>query len=189
LKIGSRYLEVKRGYMNKLELYATRALVAMVAVALCGVPDAAQAQSAQQGVAQNQQAQPEELNPAQPPLQPIPPAAEPTPAQPFPSEPSGSGATKSQQPAAPSSDSVQQPQEPAGTAAAEGTPTAGGLASKPAGNAIAPAKQKQTRSLVIKLGLIAAAGVAIGTVALLTKGSPTQPPGTSSKTSAEARMW
>ena len=69
------------------------------------------------------------------------------------------------------------PQEPAGTAAAQAAQTSGGAASKPAGMAIAPAKQRQVRSFLIKLGAIAGAGVAIGTVVALSKGSPSKPPG------------
>ena len=74
-------------------------------------------------------------------------------------------------------DSSQQGKEPAGTAAAQAGKTRGGMASKPAGAAIAPAKQKRTRSLLIKLGLIAGAGVAVGSVYALSKGSPSRPPG------------
>ena len=72
---------------------------------------------------------------------------------------------------------VTQRENPAGAAAAEKGVTRGGAASKPAGTAIAPAKQRQVRSLLIKLGLVAAAGVAVGTVLGLSKGSPTSPPG------------
>ena len=79
---------------------------------------------------------------------------------------------------------VTQRENPVGTAAAEKGATRGGAASKPAGSAIAPAKQRQVRSLLIKLGLVAAAGVAVGTVMGLSKGSPTTPPGTSKTTSA-----
>jgi hypothetical protein len=68
-------------------------------------------------------------------------------------------------------------QEPRGTAAAEAAKTHGGAASKPAGAAIAPAKQRRTRSLLIKLGIIAGAGAALGTVYGLSKGSPSRPPG------------
>jgi hypothetical protein len=67
--------------------------------------------------------------------------------------------------------------EPLGTAAAERTPTAGGAASKPAGTAIAPAKQRQVRSFLIKLGAIAGAGLALGTVFALSKGTPSKPSG------------
>jgi hypothetical protein len=64
---------------------------------------------------------------------------------------------------------------PLGTAAAEKGKTAGGAASRPAGVAIAPAKQKRSRSLLIKLGAVAAAAAALGTVYGLsrsTKGTP-----------------
>jgi hypothetical protein len=66
---------------------------------------------------------------------------------------------------------------PSGTAAARSPNVKGGAASKPAGAAIAPAKQRRRRSLLIKLGLLAGAGVAIGSVAVLSKGSPSTPPG------------
>lgn len=66
---------------------------------------------------------------------------------------------------------------PLGTAAAEKGQTAGGAASRPAGVAIAPAKQKRSRSLLIKLGAVAAAGAAIGTVYALSKGTSSVPAG------------
>lgn len=68
-------------------------------------------------------------------------------------------------------------QEPEGTAAARSARTIGGPASKPAGSAIAPAKQRQVRSLLIKIGAIAGAGAALGTVYALTRGTPSKPPG------------
>lgn len=68
-------------------------------------------------------------------------------------------------------------QEPAGAAAAQSGVTTGGAASKPAGMAIAPAKQRQVRSFLIKMAAIAAGGAAIGTVVALSKGSPSKPPG------------
>ncbi len=64
-----------------------------------------------------------------------------------------------------------------GAAVGKAGVTSGGPASRPAGNAIAPAKQHQTRSLLIKLAVIGAAGVAIGTVLALSKASPSNPPG------------
>jgi hypothetical protein len=67
-------------------------------------------------------------------------------------------------------------QEPLGAAAAERVSTAGGAASRPAGNAIAPAKQHQYRSLLIKLGAVAAAGVAVGTVYGLSRATSSTPP-------------
>jgi hypothetical protein len=75
--------------------------------------------------------------------------------------------------------------EPLGTAAAEGVNTAGNGASKPAGSAIAPAKQNRKRSLLIKLGALAAVGVAVGTVAALSRGTPGNPPNTTSAASTK----
>lgn len=68
-------------------------------------------------------------------------------------------------------------QEPAGTAAAGLIKATGVAASEPAGAAIAPAKQKRARSILIKVGVIAGASVAIGSVVALSKGSPSRPPG------------
>jgi len=62
---------------------------------------------------------------------------------------------------------------PVGTAAAESAKTAGGGASRPAGVAIAPAKQKRSRSLLIKLGAALAAGAALGTIYGLSKSTKT----------------
>jgi cytoskeletal protein RodZ len=85
-------------------------------------------------------------------------------------------------PALPQNAQQQQPQNkqdqaPLGAAAAQKGETAGGAASKPAGTAIAPAKQRQVRSFLLKLGLIAAGGAAIGTVLALTRGTSSVPPG------------
>ena len=66
---------------------------------------------------------------------------------------------------------------PSGTAAAEAGRISGNAASRPAGAAIAPAKQRQVRSVLIKMGIIAGAGVALGTVTALTKASGPKPPG------------
>jgi hypothetical protein len=65
-----------------------------------------------------------------------------------------------------------------GAATAESVPTTGGAAAKPAGVAIAPAKQHQTRSLMIKIGAALAAGAALGTVYALSHGTSSTPPGT-----------
>lgn len=71
----------------------------------------------------------------------------------------------------------QSPPPPLGTATAREGVTRGGLASRPAGEAIAPAKQHQVRSLVIKVALIAAAAAAVGTVVGLTRATSSIPPG------------
>jgi anti-anti-sigma factor len=68
-------------------------------------------------------------------------------------------------------------QEPLGTAAAPSVKTTGVAASRPAGAAIAPAKQKRARSILIKVGAIVGAGVAVGAVVALSSSSPSRPPG------------
>jgi hypothetical protein len=62
-----------------------------------------------------------------------------------------------------------------GTAAAPSEPASGIAASRPAGAAIAPAKQKRSRSFVIKVGLLVGAAVAVGTVVALSSASPSRP--------------
>jgi len=111
------------------------------------------------------------INPSQAPLQPVT------------TYPDAAGNAQSQSP--PSPPDAPQPQqsrqpsnEPQGAATAERVPTAGGSAAKPAGVAIAPAKQHRTRSLLIKFGALAAAGVAAGTVYALSRGTSSNPPGT-----------
>lgn len=68
-------------------------------------------------------------------------------------------------------------QQPVGTAAAEFIKTTGVAASKPAGSAIAPAKQRRARSILIKVGAIVGAGVAVGAVVALSAASPSRPSG------------
>ena len=65
--------------------------------------------------------------------------------------------------------------QPVGTAAAPYQKTQGIPASRPAGAVMAPAKQRRARSFLIKVGVIVGAAVAIGTVAALSKGSPSRP--------------
>lgn len=148
-------------------------------------PTAPAAQSQEQ-TQQNESAQPQNqqqpvnpsgttVNPSQAPLQPVT------------TYPDAAGAQQEQQPStttAPAQSNIpenpqpkKQPSAPVGAAAAESVPTAGGAAAKPAGVAIAPAKQHQTRSLLIKVGAALAAGAAIGTVFALSHSSPSTPPG------------
>ena len=68
-------------------------------------------------------------------------------------------------------------QRPVGTAAAGPFKVSGVAASQPTGVAMAPGKQRRTRTIVLRVGAIAAAGVAVGTVVALTKGTPSKPPG------------
>src|SRR6185437_12421384 len=66
--------------------------------------------------------------------------------------------------------------QPSGTAVAPEVQVSGGAASKPAGVAIAPPKQRQIRTWLIRFGFIAGAGVALGTVAALSAASPGRVP-------------
>jgi len=69
------------------------------------------------------------------------------------------------------------PQKPVGTAVAE-APHAGGVAaSQPAGVAIAPAKQRRVRTIVLRAGAIVGAGAAVGSVIALTAATGSKPPG------------
>ena len=67
--------------------------------------------------------------------------------------------------------------EPLGTAAAETVPTMGVAASRPAGAALAPAKQRRIRTILIRTGALIGAAAAIGVTMALTEGSPSKPPG------------
>jgi hypothetical protein len=65
--------------------------------------------------------------------------------------------------------------EPVGTAAAPYENPVGVAASRPAGAVMAPAKQRRTRTILIRVGLIAGAAAAIGTVVALSRTSPSRP--------------
>lgn len=67
--------------------------------------------------------------------------------------------------------------KPVGTAAAETVPTSGVAASRPAGSALAPAKQRRIRSILIRTGALVGAAAAIGVTMALSQGSPSKPPG------------
>ena len=68
-------------------------------------------------------------------------------------------------------------QRPVGTAAAEAPKVSGVTAAQPAGAAIAPAKQRRVRTIVLKVGAILGAGAAVGTVIALSAATPSKPPG------------
>jgi hypothetical protein len=114
------------------------------------------------------------IDPSAGPLQPseTPPTGAP-PEAPSP-QPPATPAYAQQGSPQPPAQPVKQP--PLGAAAAEQVRTAGGGASRPAGEAIAPVKQRQYRSLLIKLGAAAAAGIAVGTVYGLSRATPSTPP-------------
>lgn len=80
----------------------------------------------------------------------------------------------------PATQDQQQAPVPSGTAAAKAATVKGSPVAKPAGAAVAPVRQRGHRSLIIKLGLLAGAGIAVGTAVALSAGSPSRPPGTAS---------
>ncbi len=88
-------------------------------------------------------------------------------------------ADQSGQPNVSSPGSVQPQQgsvlKPVGTAAAPYEKTTGVAASRPAGAVIAPAKQRRARSILIRVSVVVGAAAAIGTVALLSRASPSRP--------------
>lgn len=148
----------------------TNFMVLVVASVMCGLPELAQAQQASQN---DQQQNGTTFDPSKGPLQPIP-QNQPSTENPAPQAPESSTEVLPATPA-PQPGVEQQMQQPLGAATAEGVPTVGGAASRPAGEAIAPDKQRQRHSLLLKMGLIAAAGVAVGTVAGLSKGTSAKP--------------
>jgi hypothetical protein len=84
----------------------------------------------------------------------------------------------SAQPApSPSAQNQAAPQTPVGTAVAETPISSGVAASEPAGVAIAPAKQRRARTIIIKTGAIIGAAVALGVVIGLTEATSSKPPG------------
>jgi len=152
-------------------------LTILIAFAMCGLPEAIQAQqqSNTPPAQQQQQQQPTNpgttVDPSQAPLTP-PPATE----QPAPQTQPDATQAPSTVPNGPQPQQQTNQKEPLGAAAAGAVPTAGGGASRPAGTAIAPEKQHQVRSWLIKLGAVAAAGVAVGTIYALSKGTSSTPP-------------
>jgi hypothetical protein len=86
-------------------------------------------------------------------------------------------AAAQQPPAAAQQPPPPQAQKPVGTAAAETTTTTGFAVSRPAGSALAPAKQKRSRTILISVAAVVGAAVAVGAVAALSKGTPSKPPG------------
>lgn len=67
------------------------------------------------------------------------------------------------------------PQQPVGTAAAPYEKPTGVAGSRPAGAAIAPAKQRRVRAIVIRVGIVLAAGAAVGAVVGLSKATHSTP--------------
>jgi len=82
-----------------------------------------------------------------------------------------------QPPPSQSQSSVPPPQKPVGTAAAGPSTVSGVAASQPAGVAVAPAKQRRARTIVLRVGAIVGACAAVGTVVALAQATPSKPPG------------
>ena len=143
-----------------------RCLIVLITLGLDGVVQAQQATpntvAASRAVPPGTEAEARESSSTQPSAAyPDAPVAQNTPADAAPqSEPQPGGESK-----------------PLGTAAAPFTRPTGVTGSRPAGAVIAPAKQRRARAILISVGVIAAAGIAIGTVAGLSKGSPSRPLG------------
>jgi cytoskeletal protein RodZ len=157
-----------------MNAWTTRVITLLLAFTLCGVTELANAMASPQAATsdQNQQSPPSEEQATAPKTDS---QSTPTRAEDRADLRDSPGTAQS---ASQNQDNQNQSlQEPRGTAAARAAKTQGGAASKPAGAAIAPAKQRRTRSLLIKLGVIAGAGAALGTVYALAKGSPSRPPG------------
>jgi hypothetical protein len=68
---------------------------------------------------------------------------------------------------------------PSGVAGAKAANVKGSPVAQPAGAAVAPVRQHGHRSLLIKLGLVAGAGIAVGSAVALSAKSPSRPPGAS----------
>lgn len=123
-------------------------------------------------------AAPRQQAPASQPSQQTPAPAQTTPTQPQ-TAPAQPQTAPAQQPTPPRQTQQSQPlpnsPTPVGTAAAPYENPVGAAVSRPAGAAIAPAKQKRRRSFLIRTGLLIGAAVAIGTVVALSKASPSRP--------------
>ncbi len=191
--------------MQSLRRVTAAALVVIVGLMLCGAPQWARAQQTPSPSPSSQEPLPpatgqqqeiplaetpvpqrvpsptgSSVDPSQGPLEPLPPSPQ-SQQQQLPEAPAAQPSGTPQAPPVPMANAPaqqqQQTSEPVGTATAERTPTAGGAASEPAGTAIAPGKQRQVRSFLIKLGAVAAGGIALGTIFALSRGTSPAPPG------------
>jgi len=89
--------------------------------------------------------------------------------------PQSSGQTQAQNPQQQASTQQTPQQAPVGTAVAPVVRPEGTAASRPAGAAIAPAKQRRRKTIAIRVALLVGAAAAVGTVAAATLGSPSRP--------------
>ena len=144
----------------KIRLREELAICLMISlVAPFGTPAHAQQAAPSQQQAPSSSSQPVPQGPA---AQPAPSTNQSTNAN----QQSGQQSTRTQQ---------QNGSAPVGTAVAPYEKGAGIAASRPAGVVIAPAKQRRTRTLLIRVALVVGAAVAVGTVIGLSKASPSEP--------------
>jgi hypothetical protein len=92
-----------------------------------------------------------------------------------PALPGESSSQAQQAPGTQDLDQQNQAQKPVGTAAGPVTQPAGVAGARPAGAAIAPAKQRRVHALFIRVAIIVAAVGATGAVIGLSKASPSRP--------------
>lgn len=161
--------------------------VAWIGVLVSGCPGAVMPLAAQQAVASSPQDLAADTNPpllakAESPAStselPDSPGAVVSKSEPSTQQQTGSGGTRSQTAQTQSSSQSQPPgQKPVGTAASEAPDASGVAASQPAGVAIAPAKQRRTRTIILRMGALIGAGVAVGSVVALTSATSSKPPG------------
>lgn len=161
-------------------LLSTRFLIAGMALILTGIPELAKA--AQEPAPASTQVPADATTPSDQNETTDTTGQEPdspgtTKAQEQQSAPAAAGTAAPAGQAANPSQSETTPKKPLGTAAAQPLTPSGTAASEPAGVAIAPAKQRRTRSLLIKVGAILAAGAAVGTVYALSSATGSKPPG------------
>jgi predicted lipid-binding transport protein (Tim44 family) len=106
-----------------------------------------------------------------------------SPQQSNPSSQQSNATVQKQDDALPEAPQAQTPQSqepatvPSGAAGAKAPNVKGAPVAQPAGAAVAPPRQRGHRSLLIKLGLLAGAGIAVGSVVALSAGSSARPPG------------
>ena len=90
-------------------------------------------------------------------------------------EPSAASGTQSGGAQSNSGQAQGNPAKPVGTAAAPAVNATGVAGSRPTGAVIAPAKQRRVRTILIRVGVVVGACVAVGIVAALSHSSPSQP--------------
>jgi uncharacterized membrane protein len=165
---------------------ARRLMIAGLAAVLSGAPElTALAQETTQSPTQNPPAEPATAPPASNANQPATNPANTDPDSPGAvrlkaeqqGDPPPANAAANQQTNPSDSKTQSAPTKPLGTAAAEPVTPSGVAASQPAGAALAPAKQRRTRSLLIKVGAIVGGGVALGTIFALSNATSSKPPG------------